>query len=107
MFAVLAWVCFSFRILRTAFPSTTSFRGGTPFVFLSERQPMAADTLPALVSLSNCLTSSFFRFFSHFSVLDVYSEELLLQGKVRLVGLAFIKLWGGSEFWNSIRLFLI
>ena len=30
-----------------------------PFVFLSERQPMAASNLPVLISLSNCLTSSF------------------------------------------------
>ena len=37
----------------------TSFRGSTPFVFLSERQPMAADNLPVLISLSNCLTSTF------------------------------------------------
>ena len=37
----------------------TSFRGSTPFVFLSERQPMAADILPVLISLSNCLASSF------------------------------------------------
>ena len=37
----------------------TSFRGNNPVVFLSERQPMAADILPILISLSNCLTSSF------------------------------------------------
>ena len=37
----------------------TSFRGITPFVFLSERHPMAADILPVLISLSKCLTSSF------------------------------------------------
>ena len=50
---------FFFRILMTVFPSMTSFRGSTPFVFLSERQPMAADFLPVLISLSNCLASSF------------------------------------------------
>ena len=59
MFAVLAGRCFSFRILRTVFPSLTSFRGSTLFVFLSERQPTAADILPVLISLSNCLASSF------------------------------------------------
>ena len=37
----------------------TSFRGNTPFVFLSEKQPMAADTLPVLISLSKYLTSLF------------------------------------------------
>ena len=37
----------------------TSFRGNTPFVFFSERQPMAADFLPVLFSFSNCLTSLF------------------------------------------------
>ena len=37
----------------------TSFRGSTSFVFLSEREPMEADILPVLISLSNCLTSSF------------------------------------------------
>ena len=37
----------------------TSFRGSTPFVFLSERQPMAADNMLVLISISNCLTSSF------------------------------------------------
>ena len=37
----------------------TSFRGNTPIVFFSERQPMAADFLPVLISFSNCLTSSF------------------------------------------------
>ena len=52
-------VFFSFRILRTVFPSMTSFEGSTPFVFLSERQPLAADILPALIILSNFLTSSF------------------------------------------------
>ena len=62
------WGCFSFRILRTVFASMTSFRGSTPFVFLSERQPMAPDILPVLISLSNCLTSSFP---SHFSFSDV------------------------------------
>ena len=36
-----------------------SFRGSTPFVFLSERQPMAADIMPVLISLSNCSTSLF------------------------------------------------
>ena len=59
MIAVLAGGCFSFRILRTVFPSMTSFRGSTHFVFLSERQPMAADILPVLITLSNCLASSF------------------------------------------------
>ena len=53
MFAVLAGGCFSFRMLRTVFPSMNSFRGSTPFVFLSERQPMEADILPVLISLSN------------------------------------------------------
>ena len=37
----------------------TSFRESTPFVFLSARHPMAADILPILISLSNCLTSLF------------------------------------------------
>ena len=37
----------------------TSFGGSTPFVFLSERQAMTADILTVLISLSNCLTSSF------------------------------------------------
>ena len=37
----------------------TSFRGSTPFDFLSEKQPMAADIMPVLISLSNCSTSSF------------------------------------------------
>ena len=37
----------------------TSFRGSTLFVFLSERQPMAADIFSVLISLSNCLASSF------------------------------------------------
>ena len=37
----------------------TSFGGSTPFVFLSERQPMAADILPVIISLLNFLTSSF------------------------------------------------
>ena len=38
----------------------TSFRGSTPFVFLSERQPMAADNFPVLIILSNCITYSFY-----------------------------------------------
>ena len=59
MFAVLAGGCFSFRILRTVFPSMTSFRGSTLFVFLSKRQPRAADILPVFISLSKCLASSF------------------------------------------------
>ena len=59
MFAVLAWGCFFFRILRTVFPSMTSFRGSNPFFFLPERQPMAVDILPVLINLSNCLFSSF------------------------------------------------
>ena len=46
-------------MLRTVFPPMTSFSGSTPFVFLSAREPMAADVLPVLISLSNCLTSSF------------------------------------------------
>ena len=37
----------------------TSFRGSTSYVFLSEKQPMAADILPVLISLSNCLLPSF------------------------------------------------
>ena len=53
------WGRFSFRILRTVFPSITSFRGITSFVFLFERQPRAANISPALISLSNCLISSF------------------------------------------------
>ena len=50
---------FFFSILRTVFPSMTSCRGCTLFVFLFEKQPMAADILPVLIGLSNCLTSSF------------------------------------------------
>ena len=53
MFAVLAGGCFSFRILRTVFSPMTSFRGTTTLVFLSERQLMAADVLPVLISLEN------------------------------------------------------
>ena len=59
MFAVLAGGCFSLRILTTVFPSMTSLRGSTPFVSLSERQPMAADVLLVLISFSNCLAYSF------------------------------------------------
>ena len=90
MFAALAWGCFSFRILRIVFPSITSFRGSTPFVFLferivfpsitsfrgstpfvflSERQPMAADILPVLIKVPNCLTSSFTSHFFCFGCL--------------------------------------
>ena len=47
----------------------TSFRGSTSFVFLSERQPMAADFLSVLISLSNCLTSSFISDFFCFGCL--------------------------------------
>ena len=43
--------------------SMTLLGGSSPFVFLSERQSLAAATLPALISLSKCLTS---RFTSHF-----------------------------------------
>ena len=43
-----------------------SFRGKTSFVFLSERQAMAADILPVLISLSNCLTFSFTSDFGRF-----------------------------------------
>ena len=57
MVAVLAWGCFSFRIIRTVFPSMTLFKRRTLF-FVSERQPMAADILLVLISLSNCLTPS-------------------------------------------------
>ena len=54
---------FFFSILRTVFPSMTSFRGSAPFVFLSERQLMTADILPVLITLSICLP---FSFTSHF-----------------------------------------
>ena len=64
MFAVLAG-----GILRTVFTSMTSFRGSTPFVFLSERQPMAAVFLPVFISLSNCSTFSFTLDFSCFGCL--------------------------------------
>ena len=37
----------------------TSFLGSTPFVLMSERQPIAADSLPVFISLSKGLTSSF------------------------------------------------
>ena len=37
------------------FPSKTSFRRSTPFVFLSERQPMAADFFPVLISFFELL----------------------------------------------------
>ena len=44
----------------------TLFKGSTPFIFSSESQPMAADILLVLISLSNCLapslTSDFFCF---------------------------------------------
>ena len=36
----------------------TSSRGGTHFVFLSEKQPTAADILPVLISLSSLVSSS-------------------------------------------------
>ena len=71
MFAVL-WLggVFFFRILRTVFPSMTSFRGSTLLVFLSKWQTMAADTLPVLISFSNCLTSWFTSLFYCFGCLS-------------------------------------
>ena len=53
---------------RLAVPQDT-FRESNPFVFSSERQPMAADILPVLISLSICLTSSFTSDFFRFGCL--------------------------------------
>ena len=66
----------------------TSFRGSTPFVFLPERQPMAADILAVLISLSNCLASSFTSDFFCFGCLI---WRAFASRKVRLMGLASIK----------------
>ena len=51
----------------------TSVRGSTPFVFSSESQPMAADILTVLISLSNCLTSSFASDFFCFGMVNLES----------------------------------
>ena len=59
MFAALALICFSFRIIRTVYPLMMSFRGSTPYVFLSERQPSTADFLSVVIRLSKWLNSSF------------------------------------------------
>ena len=70
---------FFFQDTKDCFPSMTSYRGNTPFVFLSERQPMPVDILPLINRLSKWLTSSF-----------------SVHWKNRLIGLAYKKLCGGS-----------